>query len=87
MVSNCANPKCAKPLHYLRDGRIFRFDVPDRTAIVNGKRTRHVEHFWLCGACSQTMAMELSAEGVNVVARPRARMAAAMSMTGTAIAS
>jgi hypothetical protein len=54
---------------------------------VNGKRTRHVEHFWLCGACSQTMAMELSNEGVNVVLRPRTRMAAAMSMTGTAIAS
>ena len=28
MVNHCSNPQCAKPLHYLRDGRIFVFDVP-----------------------------------------------------------
>ncbi|HSY00952.1 MAG TPA: hypothetical protein VK819_02305 [Acidobacteriaceae bacterium] len=84
MVSNCANPKCGKPLHYLRDGRIFVFDVPDKVQ-ANGKRLRRVEHFWLCGACSQTMAMTQSTEGVELTLRPRMR--AAMSMTGTAIAS
>ena len=29
MVNQCANPKCGKPLHYLREGRIFVFDLPD----------------------------------------------------------
>ena len=29
MVNQCANPSCAKPLHYLREGRIFVFDLPD----------------------------------------------------------
>jgi hypothetical protein len=30
MMNHCANPQCAKPLHYLREGRIFVFDVPIR---------------------------------------------------------
>lgn len=86
MVSHCANPKCAKPLHYLRDGRVFVFDVPDKIAAANGKRTRRVEHFWLCGACSQTMAMEQSGEGVHLVLRSPVQMRAA-AMVGSAMAS
>jgi hypothetical protein len=69
MVSHCANPKCAKPLHYLREGRIFVFDVPGKD--LDGKRSRRMEHFWLCGACSQTMVMQQSADGVKVVPRGR----------------
>lgn len=87
MVSNCANPKCGKPLHYLRDGRIFVFDVPDKNAGAGGKRARRLEHFWLCGSCSQTLAMEQSADGVRVVQRPAARLRAEMAASGTAIAS
>ena len=87
MVSNCANPKCAKPLHYLRDGRVFVFDVQDKIAAANGKRTRHVEHFWLCGTCSQTMAMEQSTEGVHLVLRPRMRVRAEIAMASSAMAS
>ncbi|HEX4006016.1 MAG TPA: hypothetical protein VHX60_07560 [Acidobacteriaceae bacterium] len=87
MVSNCANPKCAKPLHYLRDGRIFVFDVQDKMVAATGKRTRRIEHFWLCGACSQTMAMQQSTEGVHVVLRPQSRLRAEMTMTSTAMAS
>jgi len=69
MVSHCANPKCAKPLHYLREGRIFVFDVPGKETDRNGKRSRRMEHFWLCGTCSQTMVMEQSADGVRAVPR------------------
>lgn len=87
MVSHCANPKCAKPLHYLRDGRVFVFDVPDRIALANGKRTRHIEHFWLCGACSQTMQMVQSTEGVNLVLRPRPRMQTHIVNASSALAS
>lgn len=71
MVNHCANPGCAKPLHYLRDGRIFVFDVAVGETDANGKRSRRMEHFWLCGVCSQTLAMEQSVEGVRVVPRGR----------------
>ncbi len=70
MVSHCANPRCAKPLHYLREGRIFVFDVTAGEDS-KGKRSRRMEHYWLCGDCSRTMAMEQSIDGVKVV--PRAR--------------
>ncbi len=69
MVSHCANPKCAKPLHYLREGRIFVFDVPAGEADGTGKRSRRMEHYWLCGTCAQTMAMQQSADGVRVIGR------------------
>jgi len=69
MVNHCANPKCEKPLHYLREGRIFVFDVASEEA--DGKRSRRMEHYWLCGECAQSMAMQQSAEGVQVVPRVR----------------
>jgi hypothetical protein len=74
MVSHCANPKCAKPLHYLREGRIFVFDVTASGADSKGKHPRRMEHYWLCGICSETLAMEHSPDGVRVVARRGARI-------------
>jgi hypothetical protein len=70
MVNHCSNPQCAKPLHYLRDGRIFVFDVPVQNLGGEGKRTRRIEHYWLCGACLQTMLLEQSSEGVRLIPRP-----------------
>ena len=66
MVSNCANPKCAVPLRYLRDGRLFQFEVRALGSIKNdspdaaAKRRplRQVWHYWLCGACSSTMTLQ-----------------------------
>ena len=50
MVDYCANPKCMKPLHYLREGTIYIFEVMDAEA---GTRSTHqLEHYWLCGECS-----------------------------------
>lgn len=86
MVSHCANPKCAKPLHYLREGRIFVFDMPTGNADAKGKRVRHMEHYWLCGSCSQSLVMEQSQEGIRVVSRRRARMEEFV-LTPTAMAS
>ena len=63
MVMNCANPKCAKPLHYLREGRIFVFDAESDS----GKPIRRMEHFWLCGECSKTMRLEKTPQGVRTV--------------------
>ena len=67
MISNCANPDCGIPLRYLRDGRLFQFEVktaPARAAepgmVQPGakKISRGVWHFWLCGHCSSSMTLE-----------------------------
>lgn len=66
MVSNCANPNCAVPLRYLRDGRLFQFEV---RALSSGRAEseepapkrrplRQVWHYWLCGACSSSMTLQ-----------------------------
>lgn len=70
MVNSCANPKCAKPLHYLREGRVFVFDAESD----GDSRIHRMEHFWLCGVCSQTMRLEKTCEGVRIVMKPGMRM-------------
>lgn len=70
MVNNCANPKCAKPLHYLREGRVFVFDAALKTPPSDTKRAHRLEHYWLCGACSQTLTLEQTREGIRIVPKP-----------------
>ncbi|MBV8049992.1 MAG: hypothetical protein JOZ80_02310 [Acidobacteriaceae bacterium] len=66
MVTHCANPACAVPLRYLRDGRLFQFEV--RSRIQPRKLSRQVAHFWLCGMCSGTMTLTFDpAMGVQVI--------------------
>lgn len=67
MLNQCANPTCAKPLMYLRDGRIFVFDVPSGTAANGAKRSRRLEHFWLCGKCARTMRLVQHGAAVEVI--------------------
>jgi hypothetical protein len=64
MVNQCANPSCGKPLRYLREGRIFVFDLPDPNTPVPapGGRARRLQHFWLCGSCSETMVIQQTSE-------------------------
>ncbi len=70
MVNNCANPECAKPLHYLREGRVFVFDVQDQSVKSNGEKGHRLEHYWLCGACSQQFMVQREGEkGVRLVPR------------------
>jgi hypothetical protein len=71
MVDNCANPQCAKPLHYLREGRVFVFDVQDQSVkSTGGKQGHHLEHYWLCGACSQLFQVHHeSGKGIRLVPR------------------
>ena len=57
MVNQCANTNCGKPLHYLREGKIFIFDAQD----AKGK-ARRLQHFWLCGRCCETLAMEQTSD-------------------------
>jgi hypothetical protein len=66
MVSQCANPKCSKPLVYLREGRIFIFDMPATPAAgtaSSGRGSHRLEHFWLCGDCCRIMVLHQNGEG------------------------
>jgi hypothetical protein len=70
MVSNCANPKCAKPLHYLREGRIFVFNVRDSSVKTSSEKQSHqLEHYWLCGDCSPMFLVEHRSDDIRLVPR------------------
>lgn len=66
MLDHCANPQCAKPLRYLREGRIFVFDSLSSGPDGNARRAHKLEHFWLCGTCSKTLFLEKTQEGVRL---------------------
>jgi len=66
MLDQCANPQCAKPLRYLREGRIFVFDSLSSTPDGSPKRAHRLEHYWLCGECSRTLFLERTQQGVRV---------------------
>jgi len=71
MVSNCANAGCGKPLHYLREGRIYVFDASAADKSPNLKRLRRLEHYWLCGACAEKLILVQDAQGmIRVAPRP-----------------
>ena len=81
MLAKCANPACKTPFHYLREGKLFRFDslaVPRPTLVKGRKPSRRVEHFWLCGPCSVevTLAYDREQGVITVPAKPQARAAA-----------
>jgi hypothetical protein len=73
MLPQCANPACRTPLRYLRDGRLFQFEVrpvdferPGQPRRM-GPAHRQVAHFWLCGNCSLDMTLAFDKEkGVTV---------------------
>lgn len=56
MITRCANLDCQEELHYLRSGRIIAVDIrtPEST---------RVEHFWLCGKCSEVLDFDCMQEG------------------------
>ncbi len=58
MVNHCANPQCCKPLHYLREGRVYVFDVTLPVSANSERTARRMEHFWLCGVCSEAYSLE-----------------------------
>jgi hypothetical protein len=75
MISTCANPSCSTPLRYLRDGRIYQFEVRSCSTSSTGtkdpagkKAVRQVCHFWLCGECSSQLTLVLDQlTGVKVI--------------------
>lgn len=56
MVNHCANPACHKPLHYLREGKVFLFSK-NKNSDPTGKSPQRLEHFWLCGNCSKVFTL------------------------------
>lgn len=69
MLMRCANVQCSKPLHYLREGRIYIFDAVKTNGHTASGRAHHMEHFWLCGDCAKTMILEQTQDGVRVAER------------------
>ena len=73
MLSKCANPECSTTLHYLREGKVFKME---RDARLQGdeslrKQPKSVEHFWLCGPCSESWTLIYDREfGIRVAAKP-----------------
>jgi hypothetical protein len=53
MLSKCANPGCSQLFRYLGEGRLFQ--VERSIASDGGNPSRKIEHYWLCGKCSQDM--------------------------------
>jgi len=56
MFSQCANPVCGLAFDY-RQGRLFRFHK-NHDAGKPAPNTHSVQHFWLCGTCSQQFTLE-----------------------------
>jgi hypothetical protein len=73
MLSCCANSACRKPLHYLREGKIFLFSVR-KPQEPEDRSIPRLEHFWLCGTCSRewTLAMD-GKDSVQLVALRKRR--------------
>jgi hypothetical protein len=92
MLKACANPQCAKPLHYLREGRIFVFSAVRTPGNGDGNKAHLLEHFWLCGTCSETLMMEQTRSGVRIVEKAklwvrRAEESAQRDLVGQVLAS
>ena len=71
MVEKCANPECSQPFD-CRQGRLYCCPMQP----VDGSppaNSHGVEHYWLCGSCSNTHTFEHRAGfGVMITLRPKA---------------
>ena len=75
MISNCANPSCNKPFHYLRGGRLYRFDAPCArnaseevsNAVLATRRARCAVFFWLCKDCAAKLSLRFNGREVSVM--------------------
>ena len=80
MLSKCASPDCTTTLHYLREGKVFKVESDSDLQLVSGQKrpVRKVEHFWLCGPCSERFTLINDKKtGVRIVEKPLVRRAAA----------
>jgi len=65
MITHCANPDCAAPFLYLRQGRLF---ATPRPGLCSGRS--RVEYFWLCGNCAGHLKIDyLPGHGMSLIPR------------------
>lgn len=74
MISTCANPACNKPFHYLRGGRLYRFDAlcgghsdDVANAVYARSSSQCAVFFWLCKECSSKLSLKFNGRHVTVV--------------------
>jgi hypothetical protein len=74
VLAKCANPSCSTPLVYLREGKIFMVESPQpqvevlSAAPTRPKAVNRVEHFWLCGPCSNDLTITYDRQqGLQIV--------------------
>jgi hypothetical protein len=86
MVSHCANPICHKPLHYLREGKVFLFSGKNQSNDTSKKHPQRLEHYWLCGACAKgwTLTPDAKEGGVKLVETGRKRFRASYAVASAA---
>jgi hypothetical protein len=70
MFAECSNPDCREPFDY-REGRLIRF-CKSPLDIESPMDHRCIEHFWLCGKCSELYVFEYQ-HRVGMKIKPRAR--------------
>lgn len=84
MITACANPACNRPFHYLRGGRLYRFDLRSPqfrgtdvgNALSGVKHDRTVVFFWLCRECSAKLSLQFDpGAGLTVIPSARRREA------------
>jgi hypothetical protein len=70
MLSKCANPDCLTPLHYLREGKVFKIEKEGPLLVAGKRPVASVEHFWLCGPCSEKSTLTYdSKDGVRLASK------------------
>jgi hypothetical protein len=83
MISHCANPNCRIPFHYLRGGRLYRFDIKSPSppcndvpnAICSLKPSSAAVFFWLCDHCLANYSLRFNyQEGVTLVSHPSSQL-------------
>lgn len=93
MISKCANPTCKTDFHYLRGGRLYRFDlrrpstpckdVPN--AICAANPSHATVFFWLCEDCSLKFTVSFSTrEGVSLLPLAQRRRGAVVAYVAEA---
>ncbi len=87
MVNHCANPLCHKPLHYLREGKVFLFSHKNMSD-KNSKLPQRLEHYWLCGICAKEWTLTSDTkDGIKLMETRRKRFRASYAVASATPAS
>ncbi|MBZ5629005.1 MAG: hypothetical protein LAO06_09075 [Acidobacteriia bacterium] len=72
MLAKCANPSCNAKFKYLREGRLFEFNIVDgaRYTTIPSSAGTGRERFWLCEQCSRVLTLQCTTDG-DIVRVPR----------------